>query len=82
MLEEIYVVYDFYLRGKDMQKLSKKSNLYKDLTPEEKGVVKAYFAAKRNQLAGAQKIICRESSIQLVLQNTLIVYQAFLNKNT
>ena len=77
LIEEIYVVYDFYLRGKDIQQLTKKNNLYKDLSSNEKSVVKAYFAAKKTQLDGAQKIICRESSIQLVLQNTLIVYQAF-----
>ena len=80
LIEEIYVVYDFYLRGKDIQGISKKNNLYRDLSPDEKAIVEAYYAAKTAQLDGAQKIICRESSVQLVLQNTLIVYQAFFKE--
>ena len=35
-----------------------------------------FYNARIRQLDGAQRLICRESSIQVVLQLTLILYQA------
>ena len=61
--------------------LRKKQERFVDLSPQEKRSVQAFFNAKINQIDKAQKLICRESSIQVVLQLTLIVYQANLNES-
>ena len=60
---------------KEIQKLSDEQGEFRKLSPQEQGLVKEYFQAKKNQLECAQKIIARESSIQLIFQNVLIVYQ-------
>ena len=61
--------------------LRKKQERFVDLSPQEKRSVQAFFNAKINQIDKAQKLICRESSIQVVLQLTLIVYQANFNES-
>ncbi len=42
----------------------------------KKKEVRDFYNARIRQLDGAQRLICRESSIQVVLQLTLILYQA------
>ena len=47
-----------------------------DLSLDQKNAVGTFFNVKVRRLDEAQKLICRESSIQVVLQFTLIFYQA------
>ena len=54
----------------------KKHERFVNLSLHEQKSVRAFFYAKMSQLDKAQELICRESSIQLVLQLTLIVFQA------
>lgn len=58
-----------------MQSLKLKNISYEELSFEERKEVRLFFDAKIHQLDAAQKLICRESSIQVVLQLTLISYQ-------
>ena len=61
-----------------MRWLSKKQNVYNDLSSEEKEKVKKFYNAKIRQLDKSQKLICREASVQVVLQLTLLLYQEIL----
>ena len=61
-----------------MRMLSKQQKYYNDLSLEERKEVKNFFDSKIRQLDKSQKIICREASIQVVLQLTLLLYQEIL----
>ena len=45
---------------------------------KKKNKVKNFYDSKIRQLDKSQKIICREASIQVVLQLTLLLYQEIL----
>ena len=77
LFEEVQNVFLFYKDCKLIQSLRKKHDRFSNLSIDEKKSVRVYFNAKVRQLDRAQKLICRESSIQVVLQLTLIVYQAY-----
>ena len=76
LIEEVKNVYLFYKRGKVIQALRKKHDQFLTLSLDEKKEVRDFYNARIRQLDGAQRLICRESSIQVVLQLTLILYQA------
>ena len=78
MVEEIEHIYHYYKNCNKIQRLSERTKRFSDLSTLEKTEVRCFYDAKIRQLDGAQKLICRESSIQVVLQLTLIVYQANL----
>ena len=61
-----------------MRLLSKQYNDYNALSSEEKEQVKKFYNVKIRQLDKSQKLICREASIQVVLQLTLLLYQEIL----
>ena len=65
-----------YKESKLILSLREKNDRFLTLALDEKNAVRDYFNARIRQLDGAQTIICRESSIQVVLQLTLILYQA------
>ena len=44
-------------------------------TEEQRNQVKIFYDAKIKELDKAQKLICREATIQVILQLTLIFYQ-------
>ena len=73
--EEIYFTMNFFRKSQKIQRLAQKRIRFEDLVSKEQQVVYEYFESKKKQLDRSQKLICRESSIQFVLQNTLIVYQ-------
>ena len=73
--EEIYFTMNFFRKSQKIQRLAQKRIRFEDLDSKEQRGVYEYFESKRKQLDRSQKLICRESSIQFVLQNTLIVYQ-------
>ena len=75
LIEEVQTIFIFYKDCKLIQALRKKHDQYSNLSVEERKAVRVYFSAKIRLLDRAQKFICRESSIQVVLQLTLIVYQ-------
>ena len=77
-IEEVQSVFIFYRKSKTMWLLSEKQNVYNDLSSEEKQKVKKFYNAKIRQLDKSQKLICREASVQVVLQLTLIIYQEIL----
>ena len=81
LLEEVRNVFLFYKECKLIQSLRKKHDRFLNLSLDEKNAVRDYFNARIRQLDGAQKLICRESSIQVVLQLTLILYQAIYQEN-
>ena len=76
LIEEVQNIFLFYKDCKLIQAHRKKHDRFSNMSVEEKKDVRDYFNAKVRQLDRAQKLICRESSIQVVLQLTLIVYQA------
>ena len=76
LIEEVKNVYLFYKGGKFIQALRKKHDRFLTLSFDEKIAVREFFNARIRRLDGAQRLICRESSIQVVLQLTLILYQA------
>ena len=81
VVEEIQNAHFFFKEFEKIQALAHKQKRYKELSLNEKIAVEKYYDAKIEQLDGAQKLICRESSIQLVFQITLILYQEnFQNK--
>ena len=47
-----------------IESLSEKRDSFKDLSPDEKDEVKNFYNAKIRQLDKAQKLICREATIQ------------------
>ena len=61
-----------------MRLLSKQYYDYNTLSSEEKEQVKKFYNVKIRQLDKSQKLICREASIQVVLQLTLLLYQEIL----
>ena len=61
-----------------MRLLSTEKKNYNELSLEEKEEVKKFYDAKMRQLDKSQRIICREASIQAVLQLTLLLYQEIL----
>ena len=75
VVEEIQNAYFFFKESEKIQSLAQKQKWYKDLSVNEKIKVERFYDAKIEQLDGAQKLICRESSIQFVFQLTLILYQ-------
>ena len=75
LTEEIQNVFRYYKECRIIQFLRKKHDRFEKLSSDEREEVRLYFNAKICQLDGAQKLICRESSIQIVLQLTLIAYQ-------
>ena len=81
LIEEVQNVFLFYKDCKLIHSLRKKHDRFCDLFLDEKNSVRAFFNVKVRQLDKAQKLICRESSIQVVLQLTLIVYQANSKEN-
>ena len=81
LIEEVQNVFFFYKDCKLIHSLRKKHDRFCNLSLEEKKSVRAFFNVKVRQLDKAQKLICRESSIQVVLQLTLIVYQANSKEN-
>ena len=76
MIEELQNVFRFYKHCEKIQSLRKKHEKFGELSLDEKNQVKTFFNAKAKGLDRAQKIMCREASIQVVLQLTLILYQA------
>ena len=76
LIEEVQKVYLMYKESKLILSLREKNDRFHTLSLDEKNAVRDYFNARIRQLDGAQRIICRESSIQVVLQLTLILYQA------
>ena len=75
MLEEVQNVIRFFKDARIIESLSEKRGTFKDLSPDEKDEVKKFYNAKIRQLDKAQKLICREATIQVVLQLTLMLYQ-------
>lgn len=75
LIEEIKNVFRYYKESRIIQSLIKKHDRFEELSFDERDEVRGFFNAKICQLDGAQKMICRESSIQVVLQLTLIAYQ-------
>ena len=76
LIEEVQKVFLMYKESKLILSLREKNDRFLTLSLDEKNAVRDYFNARIRQLDGAQRIICRESSIQVVLQLTLILYQA------
>ena len=50
-------------------------------TKEERCQVKMFYDGKIKELDKAQKLICREATIQVILQLTLIFYQEIFIKS-
>ena len=75
MIEEVQNIFRFYKHSEKIQSLKNKNEKFGDLCLDQKNDVKTFFNAKVRKLDRAQKIMCRESSIQVVLQLTLILYQ-------
>ena len=76
LIEEVQNVFRFYKHCEKIQSLRKKHGKFGELSVDEKNEVKTFFNAKTQKMDRAQKIMCRETSIQVVLQLTLILYQA------
>ena len=81
LIEEVQNVFIHYKECKLIQSFTKKHVSYEKLSPDEKKEVRLFYEAKVRQLDGAQKLICRESSIQVALQLTLILYQEIFKDN-
>ena len=75
LIEEVQNIINHYEEGKIIQFLRKKHTRFDQLSPDGKNKVRIFFNAKIRRLVCAQKLICRESSIQVALQLTLILYQ-------
>ena len=75
LVEEIQNVIRSFKESRIIESLSEKEGTFKDLSPDEKDEVRKYYNAKIRQLDKAQKLICREATIQVVLQLTLMLYQ-------
>ena len=76
LIEELKNILLFYKESKLNRSLRQKHGRFLNLSFDEKNAVRDFFNARIRQLDGAQRVICRESSIQVVLQLTLILYQA------
>lgn len=75
LIEEVQNVFRFYKHCEKIKSLRKKHEKFGELSVDEKNEVKTFFNAKTQKMDRAQKIMCRETSIQVVLQLTLILYQ-------
>ena len=78
LVEEIQTVFLFFKECRKIQLLSEKQNVFKHLSMDKKDQVKKFYNAKIQELDKAQKLICREATIQVALQLTLILYQEIL----
>ena len=76
LIEEVQNVFLMYKESKLILSLREKNDRFLTLSLDDKKAVQNFFNARIRQLDGAQRLICRESSIQVVLQLTLILYQA------
>ena len=74
-IEEVFFIREFFKKSRKVLEISKMSNQFKTLCNTDKIEVLKYYKIKKRELQRSQKLICRESSIQLVLQNVLIAYQ-------
>ena len=74
-IEEVFFIREFFKKSRKVLEISKMSNQFKALCNKDKIEVLKYYKIKKRELQRSQKLICRESSIQLVLQNVLIAYQ-------
>ena len=75
LIEEVQNVFLHYKECKLIQALRKKQDNYEKLSSDEKRDVRNFFDTKVIRLDAAQNLICRESSFQVALQLTLILYQ-------
>ena len=80
LIEEIQNVHQYYKDCQIIQTLKKRHKDFKDLSLVEKNEVRKFYDAKIRQLDIAQKLLCRESTIQIVLQLVLILYQVNIIK--
>ena len=80
LIEEIQNVFFFYKKSKKIGILAEKQNIFENLSSEQKEEVKKFYNAKIEELDKAQKLLCRETTIQVALQLTLILYQEILIK--
>ena len=80
LIEEVQNVFFHYKECRLIQSLIKKHDSYDLLSSDEKNAVRIFYDAKVRRLDGAQELICRESSIQVALQLTLILYQEDFQK--
>ena len=78
LVEETQNYFVCYKISKKIQLLAEKQDTFKLLSSEERGQVKEFYNAKIRELDKAQKLICREATIQVVLQLSLILYQESL----
>lgn len=78
LIEEIQNVFLFYKECRNVQLVAQEQDSFKLLSSEQKDQVKKFYNAKILELDKAQKLICREATIQVVLQLTLIMYQEIL----
>ena len=78
LIEEIQNVFVFYKECRKVQLIAQKQDTFELLSSEEKNQVKNFYNAKIQELSNGQKLICREATIQVVLQSTLILYQEIL----
>ena len=81
LVEEMQNVFLYYKECSKVQLLAKKQNIFKHLHLEERKQVKKFYNAKIQSLNKAQKLICREATIQVALQLTLILYQEILRNH-
>ena len=82
LVEEMLNVFIFYKECKKIHQIAKKQNIFKNLSLEDKKRVENFYNVEIEELDKAQKLLCRESSIQVALQFTLILYQEILVKLT
>ena len=75
LVEEIQTVFLFFKECRQIQLLSEEQNVFKHLSLDKKDQVKKFYNAKIQELDKVQKLICREATIQVALQLTLILYQ-------
>ena len=80
LVEEMLNVFIFYKECKKIHQIAKKQSIFKNLSLEDKKRVENFYNVKIEELDKAQKLLCRESSIQVALQLTLILYQEILVK--
>ena len=77
LIEEVQDVFRFYKDSKSIESLRANHDRFDDLSLEEKNEVQFFYNAKMRSLDKSKKLISRESSIQVVLQLTLVSYQAY-----
>ena len=82
LVEEMQNVFLYYKECSKVQLLAKKQNIFKYLSLEEQNQVKKFYDAKIQNLNKSQKLICREATIQVALQLTLILYQEILRTSS